>query len=151
MLNPAAWTHYSYALRDACAQRTAPLVEVHISDPKAGREEFRHHSVITAYAAKEIVGQGIDGYHQALEFLRAQVSLPRGRSWAHSGQRHDPGSSGPRYAVIAWSIASREMVAYRSSSEEDHLDVVGGVSSSAMPSRSRKFGGEANSMSPIGV
>ncbi len=69
VLNAAAWTHYSFALLDACAQLVAPLVELHISDPKARPEEFRHHSVITAYAAKEIVGQGIDGYRQALEFL----------------------------------------------------------------------------------
>ena len=71
VLNAAAWTHYSYALFDACAQLTAPLVEVHISDPKNRPEEFRHHSVVTPYAAKEIVGQGIDGYRQALEFLSA--------------------------------------------------------------------------------
>ncbi len=72
VLNAAAWTHYSYALLDACAQLTAPMVEVHISDPKARPEEFRHHSVVTAYAAKEIAGQGIDGYRQALEFLAAR-------------------------------------------------------------------------------
>ena len=71
VLNAAAWTHYSYALFDACAQLTAPLVELHISDPKSRPEEFRHHSVVTPYAAKEIVGQGIDGYRQALEFLSA--------------------------------------------------------------------------------
>jgi 3-dehydroquinate dehydratase-2 len=69
VLNAGAWTHYSYALFDACAQLTAPLVELHISDPKSRPEEFRHHSVVTPYAAKEIVGQGIDGYRQALEFL----------------------------------------------------------------------------------
>ncbi len=69
VLNAAAWTHYSFALLDACAQLTAPLVEVHLSDPKARPEEFRHTSVVTAYAAREIVGQGIDGYRQALEFL----------------------------------------------------------------------------------
>jgi 3-dehydroquinate dehydratase-2 len=69
VLNAAAWTHYSLALLDACAQLTAPMVELHISDPKARPEEFRHHSVVTAYAAKEITGQGIDGYRQALEFL----------------------------------------------------------------------------------
>ena len=72
VLNAGAWTHYSYALLDACAQLTAPLVELHISDPKTRPEEFRHHSVVTAYAAKEIVGQGIDGYRQALEFLAAK-------------------------------------------------------------------------------
>jgi 3-dehydroquinate dehydratase-2 len=69
VLNAAAWTHYSFALLDACAQLTAPLVELHISDPKSRPEEFRHHSVVTPYAATEIVGQGIDGYRQALQFL----------------------------------------------------------------------------------
>ena len=69
VLNAAAWTHYSFALLDACAQLVAPLVEVHISDVKSRPEEFRHHSVVTAYAAKEIIGQGLDGYRQALEFL----------------------------------------------------------------------------------
>jgi 3-dehydroquinate dehydratase II len=73
VLNAAAWTHYSYAIFDACAQLTAPLVELHISDPKSRPEEFRHHSVVTAYAAKEIVGQGIDGYRQALEFLASSA------------------------------------------------------------------------------
>jgi 3-dehydroquinate dehydratase-2 len=69
VLNAAAWTHYSYALFDACAQLTAPLVELHISDPKSRPEEFRHHSVVTAYADREITGQGIEGYRLALEFL----------------------------------------------------------------------------------
>jgi 3-dehydroquinate dehydratase-2 len=69
VLNAAAWTHYSYALLDACAQLTAPLVELHISDPRSRPEEFRHHSVVAPYAAHEVVGQGIDGYRQALEFL----------------------------------------------------------------------------------
>jgi 3-dehydroquinate dehydratase-2 len=69
VLNAGAWSHYSYALYDACAQLTAPLVELHISDPASRPEEFRHHSVITPHAAEEIVGQGIDGYRQALEFL----------------------------------------------------------------------------------
>jgi 3-dehydroquinate dehydratase-2 len=75
VLNAGAWTHYSYALFDACAQLTAPLVELHISDPASRPEEFRHHSVVTPHAAREIVGQGIDGYRQALEFL-AQGGLP---------------------------------------------------------------------------
>lgn len=71
VLNAAAWTHYSYALLDACAQLTAPLVEVHISNPKERPEEFRHHSVVSAHAAHEVVGQGTDGYRQALELLAA--------------------------------------------------------------------------------
>ena len=67
VLNAAAWTHYSYALLDACAQLTAPLVEVHISDPASRPEEFRHHSVVTPYAAEVIAGRGVDGYRMALE------------------------------------------------------------------------------------
>jgi 3-dehydroquinate dehydratase-2 len=69
VLNAAAWSHYSYALFDACAQLEAPLVEVHISDPASRPEEFRHTSVVTPYAACVITGQGIDGYRQALAYL----------------------------------------------------------------------------------
>lgn len=69
VLNAAAWTHYSWAIFDACAQLVAPLVEVHISDPKQRPEEFRHTSVVTPYAVAVIAGQGIDGYRQALELL----------------------------------------------------------------------------------
>ena len=67
VLNAAAWSHYSYALYDACAQLTAPLVEVHISDPSQRPEEFRHTSVVTPFAVAVIVGHGIDGYRMALE------------------------------------------------------------------------------------
>lgn len=69
VLNAAAWTHYSYAVLDACAQLTAPLVEVHISDPHQRPEEFRHHSVVTAYAVEVVAGQGIEGYRTALEVV----------------------------------------------------------------------------------
>jgi 3-dehydroquinate dehydratase-2 len=69
VLNAGAWTHYSYAIFDACAQLTAPLVEVHISDPEQRPEVFRHTSVVTPHAAKVIAGHGIDGYREALEFL----------------------------------------------------------------------------------
>ena len=73
VLNPAAWSHYSYAVRDACALLTGPLVEVHISNIHA-REEFRHHSVVSAVATGVICGLGVDGYRLALEHLarRAQ-------------------------------------------------------------------------------
>ena len=71
VLNAAAWTHYSFALADACAQLTAPLVEIHISDPASRPEEFRHTSVVTPYATKVVAGQGIDGYRQALAALVA--------------------------------------------------------------------------------
>jgi len=69
VLNAAAWTHYSWAIFDACAQLTAPLIEVHLSDPLQRPEEFRHMSVVTPYAARVISGQGTDGYRQALEAI----------------------------------------------------------------------------------
>ncbi|WP_295660353.1 type II 3-dehydroquinate dehydratase [uncultured Nocardioides sp.] len=68
VLNSAAWSHYSYALRDACSQLTAPLVEVHISQVHA-REEFRHTSVISGVATATITGLGVEGYRAALRFL----------------------------------------------------------------------------------
>ena len=77
VLNAAAWTHYSLALFDACAQLTAPLVEVHISDPKQRPEEFRHTSVVEPHAVATIAGQGIDGYRQALEVVAGARPLTR--------------------------------------------------------------------------
>ncbi|MCU1417205.1 MAG: 3-dehydroquinate dehydratase [Schumannella sp.] len=71
ILNPAAFTHYSYALRDAAAMVTKaglPLVEVHISNPHA-REEFRHNSVISAVATGVIAGFGFDSYLLALSAI----------------------------------------------------------------------------------
>ena len=71
VLNAGAWTHYSCAIFDACAQLTAPLVEVHISDPKQRPEEFRHTSVVAPHAVEVIAGHGIDGYRMALERIAA--------------------------------------------------------------------------------
>ncbi|MEA2564821.1 MAG: 3-dehydroquinate dehydratase [Acidobacteriota bacterium] len=68
VLNAAAWTHYSIAVRDACAQLTAPLIEVHISNVHK-REQFRHHSHISDLATGVIVGLGTDGYTLALKWL----------------------------------------------------------------------------------
>jgi 3-dehydroquinate dehydratase-2 len=76
ILNPAAFTHYSYALRDAVALVTDAgllLVEVHISNPYA-REEFRHRSVISGVATGVIAGFGFDSYLLALSLVRERSS-----------------------------------------------------------------------------
>jgi 3-dehydroquinate dehydratase-2 len=73
VLNAGAWTHYSLALYDACAQLTAPLVEVHLSDPKQRPEEFRHTSYVERHAVATIAGRGVDGYREALEVVAAHV------------------------------------------------------------------------------
>jgi len=75
VLNAAGWTHTSVALRDACAQLTAPLVEVHISNVHA-REQFRHHSYVSAKATGVIVGLGVTGYVLALRWI-AEHAGPR--------------------------------------------------------------------------
>ncbi|MGQ0837410.1 type II 3-dehydroquinate dehydratase [Actinokineospora sp.] len=71
VLNAGAWTHYSIAVRDACAQLTGALVEVHISNVHK-RESFRHHSVISELAVGVIVGLGVQGYALALRWLAAR-------------------------------------------------------------------------------
>jgi 3-dehydroquinate dehydratase II len=73
VLNPAAFTHYSYALRDALAMRTAPLVEVHLSNP-AARESFRHTSVIAGVADGTVAGFGLQSYELALRAVAALVA-----------------------------------------------------------------------------
>ncbi|HEX6346976.1 type II 3-dehydroquinate dehydratase [Umezawaea sp.] len=72
VLNPAAWTHYSVAVRDACSQLTAPLVEVHISNVHK-REDFRQHSYISAVAEGTILGLGVQGYALALRWLATKA------------------------------------------------------------------------------
>lgn len=68
ILNAGALTHTSVALRDACAELTAPLIEVHISNVHR-REEFRHHSYLSGVATGVIVGLGVQGYLLALRYL----------------------------------------------------------------------------------
>jgi 3-dehydroquinate dehydratase-2 len=68
VLNPGAWTHYSYAIRDAVELLDVPVVEVHLSNIDE-REEWRRKSVISDLAAARIIGKGPDGYREALEFL----------------------------------------------------------------------------------
>jgi 3-dehydroquinate dehydratase-2 len=68
VLNPAAWTHYSYAIRDAVELVGVPVVEVHLSDVQS-REDWRRVSVISDLVSKTISGRGPDGYREALEYL----------------------------------------------------------------------------------
>ena len=68
IVNPGAWTHYSYAIHDALEPVTVPIVEVHLSNVDE-REEWRRHSVVRDLAAARIVGKGPDGYREALELL----------------------------------------------------------------------------------
>lgn len=68
IVNPGAWTHYSYAIRDALEIFQRPIVEVHLSDIEK-REEWRRVSVIADVVSHRIVGRGADGYREALEHL----------------------------------------------------------------------------------
>ncbi len=73
VLNAAAFTHYSYALRDALAQRTAPLIEVHISNP-AARAAFRQRSVVAGVADGTIAGFGLKSYQLALQAIADMIA-----------------------------------------------------------------------------
>jgi 3-dehydroquinate dehydratase II len=73
VLNPGAWTHYSWAIRDAAEPFAGPIVEVHISNVDE-REEWRRMSVLAGLVHTRIAGEGIDGYRQALEALRSAGS-----------------------------------------------------------------------------
>ncbi len=89
VLNPAAFTHYSYALRDALAMRTAPLVEVHMTNP-AGREEFRHTSVVAGVADGTVAGFGLMSYQLALQAI-AELAAVR----AAAGEDTVPADAAP--------------------------------------------------------
>ena len=71
IVNPGAWSHYSYAIRDALELLDAPIVEVHLSDVEA-REEWRRRSVVADVVTHRILGMGPDGYREALEFLKGR-------------------------------------------------------------------------------
>ncbi len=73
VVNPGAWTHYSYAIRDALELFAAPIVEVHLSNLDA-REDWRRRSVISDLVTKRIVGKGPDGYREALAYLAERGS-----------------------------------------------------------------------------
>jgi 3-dehydroquinate dehydratase-2 len=69
VINAGAWSHYSWAIRDAVELFDVPVVEVHLSDVDT-REEWRRFSVLEGLAAKRIIGKGTEGYREALEFLK---------------------------------------------------------------------------------
>src|SRR5437764_14750276 len=73
IVNPGAWTHYSYAIRDALDLLAVPLVEVHLSNVEE-REEWRRHSVLHDLASRRVIGKGPAGYREALEFVVEQRS-----------------------------------------------------------------------------
>jgi 3-dehydroquinate dehydratase II len=70
IVNPGAWSHYSYAIHDAVELLSVPVVEVHLSNIEK-REAWRRESVISGIVAKRVIGKGPDGYREALEFLAA--------------------------------------------------------------------------------
>jgi 3-dehydroquinate dehydratase II len=73
VLNPGAWTHYSYAIRDALELTGLPAVEIHLSDVDR-REQWRRTSVITELCIARVAGRGPDGYREALEGLRVEFA-----------------------------------------------------------------------------
>jgi 3-dehydroquinate dehydratase-2 len=73
VLNPGAWTHYSYAIRDALELAGLPAVEVHLSDVDS-REGWRRHSVISELCFARVAGKGPDGYRDALERVRDELA-----------------------------------------------------------------------------
>nr|MBA3787394.1 3-dehydroquinate dehydratase [Actinomycetota bacterium] len=78
ILNPGAWSHYSYAIRDAVELFTIPVLEVHLSNIKE-REEWRRQSVVSDLATKVIYGKGPDGYREALAFLAENAKAEEAR------------------------------------------------------------------------
>lgn len=74
IINAGAWTHYSWAIRDALEIAGVPTVEVHLSDVMA-REPWRHHSVFDGLVLEVISGKGPDGYHEALRLLAGKLDV----------------------------------------------------------------------------
>ncbi len=72
LINPGAWTHYSYAIHDALELVVAPVMEVHLSDVAGRKEEWRRHSVISDVCDITISGKGVKGYFEAIRWLVAR-------------------------------------------------------------------------------
>ena len=72
LLNPGAWTHYAWALRDAVEIAGLPAVEIHLSDIES-REEWRHHSVLADIVVARVMGEGVEGYRTALAKLKESL------------------------------------------------------------------------------
>jgi 3-dehydroquinate dehydratase-2 len=72
LINPGAWTHYSYAIRDALEIAAVPAVEVHLSDVSS-REEWRRHSVLEGLVLAAVAGEGPEGYRRGLEILAKEL------------------------------------------------------------------------------
>ena len=68
VVNPGAWSHYSYAIRDALEILSVPVVEVHLSNIEE-REEWRRHSVLADVVSERVIGKGPDGYREALAYV----------------------------------------------------------------------------------
>jgi 3-dehydroquinate dehydratase II len=73
LLNPGAWTHYSWAIRDALEVARVPAVEVHLSEVSS-REDWRRVSVIRDLCVGSVEGRGVEGYREALELLKAELT-----------------------------------------------------------------------------
>ncbi|MFN2627625.1 MAG: type II 3-dehydroquinate dehydratase [Gaiellaceae bacterium] len=73
IINPGAWSHYSYAIRDAIELIPVPVVEVHLSNIDK-REEWRRNSVVAELAAHRVIGKGAGGYREALAFLNERLT-----------------------------------------------------------------------------
>ena len=73
IVNPGAWTHYSYAIRDAIDIISVPVVEVHLSNIEE-REEWRKHSVIADVVTERVIGKGPEGYREALAFIAEKAA-----------------------------------------------------------------------------
>ena len=73
IVNPGAWSHYSYAIHDALDVLTVPIVEVHLSNVD-DREEWRRHSVISDLVAHRVIGKGPAGYREALAYLAGSTA-----------------------------------------------------------------------------